>query len=230
MARKKYAELKNQYKNVVIPQEFKDTEKQLELHKTHMYAITYKVNKYKKDSVPILFGPAKDVLKETLSKMPGFAALKKAIDDAAAMVQAANEKAGAFSNAVNATGEALNEIVDQKIKETKDKAMEYRGAVYIWKTTKDKIEQLDAAEAKMKQQDKELDEKKKEEKKKLEEEFPKLEQKSTDTSSQFYELSQAIYESEDCALVSKGVPAIKELDKEHIAFFESAKDCFVPSA
>jgi hypothetical protein len=161
MARKKYAEMKVQYKGVALPAEFKETEKQLGLHKTHLYAITHKAASYGKKSIPTVFAPDKDVLKDTLAKLPGFTNLKQAVNDLAGKVAAAQEAhAGTFLAAVEAAGGALSGLVEADIKECKDAALQYEGSVYKWKVAKDRIAALAAEEAKAKEAGKAFDDKK----------------------------------------------------------------------
>lgn len=231
MARKKYAELRVKYKGVALPPEFKASEDMLAAHKTHLYAVSYKANTYCKKSIPKVFGPEKVPLKEMLAKQMGLANLKQAVNDLAGKVAAAHETNEAtFSAAVEAAGNELSGVADDdagSIKEAKDVALQYQGAVYKWKVVKDRIEALEAEEKKAEELKKPWDDKKFGEMTRLKGEFPKLEGASTELSSKFYTLAQAIYEEEGtCAVSARALPAVKAMNDAHVAFFASCKECF----
>lgn len=232
MMQQKYAELRTRYKNVVLPEDFKKTEKMLGLHKTHLYAVSHKAGAYCKKSLNVIFGPDKDVLSDTLAKLMGFANLKKAVADLGEKMTASARAshAAAFVAVTDETGKQLCGLVDDdtggSVKETRDVALEYQGAVYKWKVAKDRLKVLETEEAKAKEADKAFDEKKAAEKTKLEEDILALEKESKDLSSKFYELAENLYESDQCVVVKRGLPAVKSLADAHVAFFASCKEGF----
>mmetsp|Transcript_16435 Transcript_16435/g.40444 ORF Transcript_16435/g.40444 Transcript_16435/m.40444 type:complete len:515 (-) Transcript_16435:131-1675(-) len=226
MARKRYADMKVYYKNVVLPAEFKQTEKMLSAHKTHMYAITYKATMYGKSSVSTIFAPERDVLRETLSKMAGFHKLKQAVTALAAKVAAAGGHSPLLLASIDSTGATLSELVEVNIKDVQDAALVYTRAVSQWKVCKDRLGVLTEEAATLKEAGKSMSDKRHGEKTRLAEEFPQLEATSTEQCAAFYALAAALYENEGCAVAAVGVPAVQALSQAHVTFFTAAGESF----
>merc|ERR1711998_486693 len=87
-AKEKLAEMKVQYKNVSLPEDFKSANKALDAHKKHLFGIANGLRAYRKNATKVLFLPEKWILRDEVSKMENLTSLKQSLEGVTAKLSA----------------------------------------------------------------------------------------------------------------------------------------------